>query len=180
MRNHYNSLARHACWWAETNLIRERFPEAIHSLLFDKGSLTASLVDLSDHHFQVRVLGQQRRVPLLHEQRKMQRPLHRISMVREVELLMHGEPVVYARSIIPISLLNKSRSGLANLGSTPLGHLLFRDGRIRVSKREFALIENSEGLFCARRTPYDYLGSQILVSEFFLPDLLKKVSASAC
>ena len=89
--------------------------------------------------------------------------------IREVELMIYETPVVYARSIIPSDLTQRKETGLANLGSKPLGHLLFKDGRMRKSRREFTCVE---GIF-GRRTPYEYEGGTILVNEFFL-DALKK------
>ena len=94
-------------------------------------------------------------------------------MIRQVELKLHDETVVFARSIIPLALISKGRSALANLGRTPLGHLLFKDGKIRVSKREFAKLKVAHNSVTARRTPYDYQGRQILVSEFFMPTIYK-------
>ena len=173
MQNDYNPLARHHRWRADNAFSRNQVPLAIQSLVIDKGSLTAILVELSHGDFNVNVLAQRWAIPYFHEQQKLQRPGHRIAMIREVELLIGGEPVVYARSIIPARLLTKIRGGLSELGSTPLGQLLFRDGRMRISRRDFAHIDYGSARIYARRTPYDYQGSQILVSEFFLPSLSK-------
>ena len=173
MQKDYNRLARHSRWRADNVISRNQLPQPLQGLVIDKGSLTALLVELSDGDFKVHVLAQRLSIPLFHEQQKLQRPEHRVAMVREVELLVGNEPVVYARSIIPAQLLTKNRGGLANLGNTPLGHLLFRDGRMRISRREFATIDIGQKRIYARRTPYDYQGSQILVSEFFLPALRK-------
>jgi len=92
-------------------------------------------------------------------------------MIREVELKIHDTPVVFARSILPLALISNGRNGLANLGRTPLGHLLFKNGRIRVSKRQVTVAELNEQTVVARRTPYDFQGDTILVSEYFLHDL---------
>ena len=77
------------------------------------------------------------------------------------------------RSILPLSLVEKTQTGLANLGQKPLGHLLFKEGEMRVSKRQFAQTSFQGKCIYARRTPYQYMGSSILVSEFFLPNVEK-------
>lgn len=171
MQKPYSQLGRHSLWRPDNACTVRQQPAFIKPLMNDKGSLTAALVRLAQGAFRVRVLQQHIAVPLFHEQRTLARPLHKAAMIREVELLVHETPVVYARSIVPLSLVSNGKNGLANLGRTPLGHLLFKDGRIRVSKREFAFITYDQQSLTARRTPYEYQGSTILVSEFFLPAL---------
>ena len=173
MEKVYTALAAHSAWWPDNSFSVSKIAPALLALICEKGSLTAALVALSDDNFGVNVLHQGMALPYFHEQQKLARPLSRGAMIREVELQLYGETVVFARSIIPLSLVTKGRNGLANLGRTPLGHLLFRDGKIRVSKREFTQMALDGCTVTARRTPYDYQGSQILVSEFFLPAIYK-------
>ena len=165
----YQALAKHSKWRLETNASKAGLSVDLAELVCVKGSLTESLMALGSGAFSVNLLRQRFCVPYWHEQKKMQRPLSRVAMVREVELRLYDEAVVYARSVIPLSLTTRGGKGLANLGRTPLGHLLFKDGKIRVSKREFSHVSINNVSVIARRTPYDYQGSQILVSEFFLP-----------
>lgn len=169
MNEHYPFLSKQGTWFADNALAKLRLRKLqVTNLVFDRGSLTAALMSLSDGQFEVNVLSQKIAVPYWHEQKKLNRPLSQAAMIREVELLVHGQAVVFARTIMPITMIGDS---LKNLGKTPLGHLLFKDGRIRVSKREFCMIKMSHELMTARRTPYDYQGETILVSEFFLPKL---------
>jgi len=169
----YRALAKHSKWRSETNASKASLPAELAELICAKGSLTESLMSLSSGAFSVDVLRQRFCVPYWHEQKKMQQRFSRVAMVREVELRLYNEAVVYARSVIPLSLTTRGGKGLANLGRTPLGHLLFKDGKIRVSKREFLQESINNISVTARRTPYDYQGSQILVSEFFLPTIYK-------
>lgn len=173
MEKIYKALAAHSNWRKDSTLSVANIEPKLQALICTKGSLTAALVSLSDGDFAVNLMRQRIAVPYFHEQRKQGRSLSKAAMVREVELQIHGESVVYARSIIPLPLVTKGRNGLANLGRTPLGHLLFKDGKIRVSKRDFMQEKVNQHLVTARRTPYDYQGSQILVSEFFLPTISK-------
>ena len=169
MVNTYNDLACQSNWWPDNPLSLAKLDPKIAPLASDKGSLTSALIGLSNNNFAVNVLQQVIELPFFHEQLELGQPLSRAAMIREVELQLHGEPAVFARSIIPLRLVAKGRNGLASLGRTPLGHLLFKDGKIRVSKRQFSQTLYRGAQVSARRTPYDYQDSQILVSEFFLP-----------
>ncbi|MFT6034021.1 MAG: chorismate--pyruvate lyase [Arenicella sp.] len=178
MDKSYKALATHSNWWPDNALSIAKIDSKLVFLACEKGSLTAALVALSDQNFSVKVVRQRIARPYFHEQLKLNRPLSRGALIREVELQLYGESVVFARSIIPLSLITNSQNGLANLGQTPLGHLLFKNGKIRVSKRQFSrpshtMTTDKQCTVSARRTPYDYQGSQILVSEFFLPQIYK-------
>lgn len=165
----YRKLTENRHWFADTPLAKSMLAQSGHNeLFFEKGSLTAALTTLSKGSFDVNVLSQKIAIPYWHEQKKLKSVATRAAYIREVELLIQGNPVVYARTIIPHSLVGRRLQGL---GKTPLGHLLFKDGRMRVSKRQFAAIESGQYLIQARRTPYEYQGETILVSEFFLPKL---------
>lgn len=169
MKDQYSLISRHAKWMPDNALsLMKLANDKASELLFDQGSLTSALVNLSDNNFEVNVLSQTIAVPYWHEQKKLNRSLSHAALIREVELQLHGQAAVFARTIIPLSMKGDR---LRHLGKTPLGHLLFKDGRIRVSKREFC-IANVEGKnTVGRRTPYEYQGQTILVSEYFLPAL---------
>lgn len=173
MYKNYTALAAHSNWSQENTLSAAKLDKRLRRLASEKGSLTAALVAISNQNFEVKVIRQGMALPYFHEQQKLARALSRAAMVREVELQLYGESVVFARSIIPLALVTKGRNGLANLGRTPLGHLLFKDGKIQICKRDFTQIAYHSDIVSARRTPYDYQGSQILVSEFFLPPIYK-------
>lgn len=168
----YSTLNAQSNWLADNSIALAKVSPKLKPLISTNGSLTTALKALSDDNFSVNVVRQNIAVPAFHEQIALSSPLSRAAMIREVELKLYGETVVYARSIIPLRLVSDGRNGLANLGRTPLGHLLFKDGNIRVSKRQILLSTIDGVTINARRTPYDYQGSQILVSEFFLPSLL--------
>ena len=166
----YQGLIENLKWQPDNNLTRNNIKEPLNKLVTSYGSLTKALTELRND-FSVNVLSQRVELPFYHEQKLIKKPLGRQAVIREVELQIMGESVVFARSILPLSLILKNQSGLADLGKKPLGHLLFKKGQIKVSKRQFCEI-NFQGKKCqARRTPYEYMGSTILVSEFFLPKI---------
>ena len=169
----YSELVLSSFWRADNILSQGALDGLYYPWMTDEGSLTAALTEWSAGNFEVTVLDQSIAIPRWHEQRKLQRPLSRAALIRQVELKIYGEAVIYARSIIPLTLVIKGRNGLANLGRAPLGHLLFKDGDINISCREFAEFQYHGSTIPARRTPYDYQGSRVLVTELFLPTLEK-------
>ncbi len=169
--DHYVRRAQSQNWRDDTATTTSLINGKLHAIATDRGSLTQALQAIDKDSFEVRVLKEEVCTPYDHEQIKLSRPLSQSALVREVELCLFKSAVVYARSIIPLELLRSDANGLAGLGKTPLGQVLFTDGRIRVSKRQFLLDTNEVGQEVARRTPYEYQGHTILVSEFFLPAL---------
>ena len=168
----YSKLKQCSSWRADIISSQSAIDEKLRPWLADKGSLTSALTALSDNNFQVRLLNQKVAVPYLHEQQKLNYSENQTGLIREVELHIHDQAVVFARSIIPLELTNARHGSLDKLGTKPLGHLLFKEGKARVVKREFARIEVADQTILARRTPYEYQDHQVLVSEFFLPSFL--------
>ncbi len=110
-------------------------------------------------------------------------------LIREVLLLCHNQPKVYARSILPaISLVGTMRH-LRRFGNKPLGQLLFNDLSIKRSEFEIKNFSsnqlpvyiqseldklqynNPEDLLWARRSRFSRNNKPMLVSEFFLTPL---------
>jgi len=85
-------------------------------------------------------------------------------VIREVALLGNNKIVVYARSIIPLTSDTKD---ILNIGSKPLGEVLFNDTHI---KRDSMQITQSDQIW-GRRSAFTIGNSKILVSEFFMEDL---------
>ena len=173
MNSLYKILAANENWQANIASNRNKIEPEIRPFMLDDGSLTKQLMNLSDGHFEVSVVDETIALPYSHEQEKLKIDADQSAMIRQVELKIFDEVVVFARSIIPMSLINAKKNSLANLGQKPLGHLLFKDGNMDISKRDFnnLIIDNKQ--YFARRTPYQYQQTNILVSEFFLPSLRK-------
>ena len=170
MHSDISTLAKaieQANWLEDSSEIVTSLPLTLQKIMADRGSLTTALKRLANDTFTVKVISENLEIPFASEQEKLGLSENSKAIVREVELQIHGESVVYARSIIPHELTVRSETGLSSLGSKPLGHLLFKDGKMRKSKREFTQINHVYG----RRTPYDYEGGTILVNEFFLESL---------
>lgn len=148
----------------------------LHHWLLDTGSLTERLEECC-RQFSLARLGQGE-VPLsANEQRWLPaRPAHHWQ-AREVVLYGDSQPWVFARSILPQSLV---RQELANLGNEPLGKRLFNDPRF--SRSEFELCRVPASAFCfsgqqrqreelwGRRSRFHCGDDDIIVAEIFLPD----------
>lgn len=94
-----------------------------------------------------------------------------------------------ARSIIPASILRGAQRHLASLGNRPLGEILFSDPKLKRLGLELATVEKAEWLpecldaldiagssggIWGRRSLYSVAHGNLLVTEFFLPSLLKR------
>lgn len=169
----YNEIAKYSAWFSDSNQRVSSIPSEWLPWLQDKGSLTSALVNFSGGNFRVRVLAEYWGRPYSREAQKLREPPHLAARIREVELLCHEQVMVYARSIIPLSVFQREPATFQGMGSKPLGHLLFKDGRAKNRQRSISEYQPKQvGTECpsifGRATPYEYHGGEILVSEFFV------------
>jgi chorismate--pyruvate lyase len=109
--------------------------------------------------FKIKVLLQEQKKPHLNEIDLLN--LNHKFIVREVQLLGNNKVLVFARSIIPI---NNTTKDLIEIGSKPLGEILFNNKNI---KRDKLQVTNAGDIW-GRRCVFNIKDSKILVSEFFL------------
>jgi chorismate--pyruvate lyase len=157
-------------------------PSAADSLtcdwLFDHGSLTRRLTQLSADHFSVTPLYEDWEVLREEECRTLGLPIGSLGWVREVYLRGHGEPWVFARSVAGHQALLDGGMALDELGSRSLGELLFCDRAferqpIEICHYPMAWLPTEqavEGLW-GRRSRFDRDALRVLVAEVFLPAL---------
>ncbi len=155
-------------------------PEIVQWLL-DKGSLTKRLIEVSRGDFFVRKLSQSWQRPLLSEARLLNLKPNQVALIREVELVCHGEPWVYARSIFPLKTLSRKLRYLKNLGEQSLGTVLFNHPGMQRTLFEISKLfqQNLSALrnyhtkqsLWARRSQFAISGNPVLVTEVFLPPL---------
>lgn len=175
MKGSYLQLLTESKWVPEHHpAIRLIAPVWQHWLL-DRGSLTERLMALSDGGFSVKVLSQRWDKPLIHEAQQLNIRSHLVARIREVELYCGNVCMVFARSVMPLQVYNDQRYVLQNIGTRPLGQLLFKDGKMRVNKRGVSRHPSADGtIVYGRSTPYRYAEKEILVSEFFInPSLVE-------
>jgi len=154
--------------------------------LIDRGSLTAR-IQARCPAFKVKVVFQGR-ARIDRDERFLQRGGRRtFALVREVYLLCRRTPVVFAHSVIDPRSLRGTWRELIGLGSRPLGAALFADPRVRryplrqkklgrhheLYRRACAALTARPPFLWARRSLFMLHKSPILVTEVFLPGILK-------
>lgn len=152
--------------------------------LTDSGSLT-SRIQARCPAFSVKVTFQGRRRVNRDEQFLVSQG--RCGLVREVFLRCARTPVVFAHSIIDPRDLRGAWQRLTRLGARPLGAALFADPRIKryplhqrkvtrgheLYRRACPGLKQPPPYLWARRSLFTLHGSPILVTEVFLPEILR-------
>ena len=171
--------------WQENRIgSRHKMPEAVQSWAFESGSLTQRLRATYGNAVTVKVLLQQWRVPFLSERNTLGLHDRRVCLVREVLLHANGKPLILARTILPAATIKVANRSLSKLGSRPLGEVIFSYPQLERIAMDVSLINTSEWTpraldmghikqpIWGRRTVYAIKHRQMLVSEFFLPEIL--------
>lgn len=170
--------AREPLWQPAERFTNGALPHQVRPWLTDDGSLTARLVGLGRGQFGVERLYQGWQVPHPTEQRLLGLPQRQQALVREVVLLVGGEPLVFARSVFPVASLEGRLGHLRRLQNSSLGAILFRHPSMQRSPFELARVPgDSPYLPCnlqqkkpawGRRSRFDIAGKTLMVSEVFL------------
>jgi chorismate--pyruvate lyase len=161
---------------------RAEIPGHLRSWLFDPRSLSRRLSRACPGGFRVRLIAQGWHAPLTSERRALCLPLRERALIREVLLLCHDTPWVYARSVFPAHTLRGAQRRLAHLGTRPLGRVLFATrGMRRTAVTVSAAQGDGDMLACCsaalgripqhawkRTSVFRCRGRTLLVSEVFL------------
>jgi len=165
-------------WRPQHHFCSATLPPGTRNWLTDDGSLTARLSSLGRGEFRVQRLSQQWAVPLGSERRLLGEAPRQLALVREVALWLGDHPVVFARSVFPVSSLTGSLGHLKRLQNKSLGAILFRHPGMQRSPFELAYMRGDcdylppglrqERPAWGRRSRFDIAGNGLLVSEVFL------------
>lgn len=168
-------------WYRRRQLSSKKLPSNIRSWLFDASSLTARLIRRSSSNFHVELLSQEIRRPNFDENKVLGIKNHQYALIRQVHLCFGSQVMVYARTVIPLSTLTGTERRYGNLGTRPLGAMLFSDQSMRREEVMVTkLLPNSplykntgaqEGAIWGRRSVFFVGNKPLLVSEYYLPDL---------
>lgn len=153
--------------------------------LNDNGSLTQRLRRHCSH-FSVEHIYQQHTSPERDEAVLLGIRSGSRALVREVYLCCDTRPVVFAHSVLPGRSLCGAWSGMARLGTRPLGEALFANPRVTRSPLAFCRLSFRHALYqqavrilsdrpdvlWARRSAFTLENRTILVTEVFLPQVL--------
>jgi chorismate--pyruvate lyase len=177
-------FSRHDFW-------HTRLPGAARGSLFsewlaDEGSLTARVVSRCEA-FAVAVVRQELARANRDELRLLGITRRERAWVREVALYADGRPVVFAHSVVARENVRGAWRLFAGMGGRPLGAALFADPRVRREPLAFRRLDRRhplwqaaakvagapDGELWARRSLFFRAGKPLLVTEVFLPEILK-------
>ena len=88
--------------------------------------------------------------------------------IREVLLYSNDEPLIYAKSIIPLETIRLGLGVLGNLKENPLGDILFSNPEIKKEYMLFSKFESNKQIFFGRKGIYTVKGLPFSVCEIFL------------
>jgi chorismate--pyruvate lyase len=168
-------------------------PIALHlkDWLLDQGSLTARL-KRNCTSFSVELLGQETQLCHASEANEFIKADEPV-LVREVLLYCDDIPQVFARSLIPLSSLTGEEQALANLGTQPLGQVLFNNPSLKRKQIELSVFDRSSCVaqlalavnktnnnpknviideLWGRRSVFIVENKPLMVAEVFLPQAL--------
>jgi chorismate lyase len=168
-------------WRTLRDFGRGRIPPEVLDWLLDPGSLTQRVRALCGKRpFRVRVLSQRYRCSSTAEATVLKiRPGLQV-LDRQVQLCRGEQPLVYARSLLPVTLFTGRQQRLKFQGSRSLGATLFADptvtrGELQVAQVAAENIPGAEGVaeVWGRRSVFRIQGKPLLVAEFYLPKLFE-------
>ena len=176
---------REPLWLENRSGTCHTLPGNVQSWTYEPGSLTQRLRDYYGDAIGVKILLQQWNTPFLSERRLLKLRENRYSLIREVLLHADGKPLILARTIIPAKTIKGAKRNLAHLGNRPLGEVIFSYPKLERIEMDVTLIDQPTWTQSAiaeadidqpiwgRRTVYAIAQRQMLVSEFFLPEVLE-------
>ena len=88
--------------------------------------------------------------------------------IREVILYGNENPIVFARTIIPNTTIEKGIRELGKIGNKPLGDILFEKDIFSKEDIVFASFKDKESLFWGRKIKYTVKDQPFSVMEVFL------------
>ena len=151
-------------WISETNSLEVRNKEIL-SWLNEAGSITSRIKSFSN--FKLKLLKDgPGEVDIIEDDLIISN--YEENNIREVILLSNEEPLIYAKSIIPLETIKLGLNILGNLKENPLGDILFSNPEIKKKYMLFARFQSKEEIFYGRKGIYTVKGYPFSVCEIFL------------
>ena len=151
-------------WMSETKSLEIRNKEIL-SWLNEPGSITSRIKSFSN--FKLKLLKDgPGEVDIIEDDLIISN--YEENNIREVILLSNEEPLIYAKSIIPLETIKLGLNILGNLKENPLGDILFSNPEIKKKYMLFARFQSKEEIFYGRKGIYTVKGYPFSVCEIFL------------
>lgn len=169
-------------WFPAELIHRLKSPKQLHDWLLDPGSLTAK-IRIGCPEMQVHILSETYEKPLTSEALQLKIPLSQKAWVRCVFLMCDGQPIVYARTVIPHWKTGNPWYALKYLGSRPLGEVLFQLPNLKRTPFQITqipankwphldLINSKQNKTFARKSIFFQDGYPLLLTEAFVESSL--------
>jgi len=139
--------------------------ENIKSWLIEKGPITKRIK--SEESFKLNLIKDEISAVDDSEKKFLEETSDKIK-VREVILLGNNIPRVYAKSLIPIRTIENGFSRLGELGTKPLGDILFEKEIFKKTDVVYAQFQDKDSIFWGRKTKYIVKNMPLSVMEVFL------------
>ena len=151
-------------WMSETKSLEVKNKEIL-SWLNESGSITSRIKSFSD--FKLKLLRDgPGEVDASEDDLIISN--YKENNIREVLLYSDEEPLIYAKSIIPLETIRLGLGVLGNLKENPLGDILFSNPEIKKKHMLFAKFESNKKIFYGRKGIYTVKGFPFSVCEIFL------------
>lgn len=160
--------------------------QALAPWLHDKGSLTQRIQQRCNQ-FAVRKMHSGLARIALDESALLKVAPQRFAYTRDVFLFADNQPVVFAHSVCAAQSLHSAWAAVAGLGNQPLGALLFAHPLVKRQPLHYKALRSTHLLYqqaakvlsnppsklWARRSLFYLQGEVLLVTEIFLPEILR-------
>ncbi|MYM63824.1 chorismate lyase [Pseudomaricurvus sp. HS19] len=168
-------LAAGQARWCSARTLHLNHTGPLASWLQHPGSLTARLVAWSGGAFDVQLCSLRWGRAQADEARALGIDPRARVLIREVILRGHGQPWVWARSILPWRSLQGPMRCLSKLDNQPLGGWLFRQPGLERGPLQVARFNTPGGespVLWGRRSVFRAYHKPVLVAEVFLPEFV--------
>jgi chorismate--pyruvate lyase len=166
-------------------------PGLLRSWLLNETSLTQRLRAVCHDQFQVKILTEGWEYPQFDEIQILGLRLKRYARVRQVYLCCQHQPWIFGRTVIPPSTLCGKYRYLKWLGEKSIGTVLFAHHSLERRHLQLARLSAEEHLYAlatanlrekppllyARRSVFYLEQKPLLVTEVFLPQILKRLAS---
>ncbi|BCG64469.1 MAG: chorismate--pyruvate lyase [Methyloprofundus sp.] len=184
MNNKSSLYPQEPTWFCNRLRSRLQIPANAASWIYEADSITQRLRNYYGSSVRVQVLNNHWQRAFISENKLLQHAPNKYTLTREVLLYADDIPLVLARTIIPPKTVRSAQQNLSHLGNRPLGEVIFSYPKLERLALEIAKIPTNtwnptvrhqaqiKQELWGRRTIYAINHHPLLVSEFFLPEIL--------